>query len=320
MDFALAVSDRANSRDPTGTTSLRAKLRRASHRQIDQVRAQLRTAIVNHDLLGLGGPGSSMAYLPVTSRLAALHDWLSGSLQPFVRGDWVFLFLNQAWHSGEKAAAGETPAAERQESLHHILTNAKREIVGIAAALHQQVTRTADQVIMRKLSRATAWRLIHAVFNKVAVNRTNTLANTLVVTAHNRAKLSVYVSQGVERFGLIPEYVDSTSVEDAWNPFPAIAKAVGKLVKRWRRPKPEPPRLFSVKTAGDLKVCANCNDVADLGPYTAEEMLGLLPLHANCRCTPVPWEGPYQDTRDAGAFDPQKHPHRGKGFAGGQHW
>src|SRR6185295_2104821 len=47
--------------------------------------------------------------------------------------------------------------------------------------------------------------------------------------------------------------------------------------------------LFGVVTAGDDKVCRRCQDLADEGPFTMPEVIGLLPAHINCRCAYYPW-------------------------------
>jgi hypothetical protein len=44
----------------------------------------------------------------------------------------------------------------------------------------------------------------------------------------------------------------------------------------------------NVQTAGDDRVCDECNDIADAGPYTLDEADFILPVHPNCRCSPVP--------------------------------
>ena len=47
--------------------------------------------------------------------------------------------------------------------------------------------------------------------------------------------------------------------------------------------------FVNVLTAGDDKVCADCEDLAAEGPYSLFEAMGLLPAHPNCRCAFVPF-------------------------------
>ena len=42
--------------------------------------------------------------------------------------------------------------------------------------------------------------------------------------------------------------------------------------------------FVNVLTAGDDKVCQECEDLAAGGPYSLEEAQGRLPAHVNCRC------------------------------------
>jgi hypothetical protein len=48
------------------------------------------------------------------------------------------------------------------------------------------------------------------------------------------------------------------------------------------------PNLLSVLTAGDEKVCQQCQDLAAEGPYTLQEAWSLLPAHVHCRCAWIP--------------------------------
>ena len=77
------------------------------------------------------------------------------------------------------------------------------------------------------------------------------------------------------------------------------AQSTKFVVHRDARPK---PRYYKILTAGDVHVCTDCEDLADGGPYTSGEVIGLIPRHPNCRCSIIPWRGAY---RDAG-FDPSE--------------
>ena len=43
-----------------------------------------------------------------------------------------------------------------------------------------------------------------------------------------------------------------------------------------------------VLTAGDEKVCRQCQDISEEGPYTLAEAHDLIPAHPNCRCAFIP--------------------------------
>jgi len=47
--------------------------------------------------------------------------------------------------------------------------------------------------------------------------------------------------------------------------------------------------LVNVLTAGDDKVCEDCEDIAAEGPYDIDTARGLIPAHPNCRCAFIPF-------------------------------
>ena len=51
----------------------------------------------------------------------------------------------------------------------------------------------------------------------------------------------------------------------------------------------EEAKLVNVLTAGDDKVCVDCEDIAADGPYQLSEARDLIPAHPNCRCAFIPW-------------------------------
>ena len=66
----------------------------------------------------------------------------------------------------------------------------------------------------------------------------------------------------------------------------------------------EEEHLVGILTAGDDKVCEECEEWAEGSPYEIEEVRDVYPLHPRCRCAVYPWE----DLRfkgDAG-FDPSE--------------
>lgn len=51
----------------------------------------------------------------------------------------------------------------------------------------------------------------------------------------------------------------------------------------------DPVTMVNVLTAGDDKVCQECEDIASDGPYELEEARDLIPAHPNCRCSFIPF-------------------------------
>ena len=65
--------------------------------------------------------------------------------------------------------------------------------------------------------------------------------------------------------------------------FPAFGTAM-KVIE-----KVEQEVLVNVLTAGDDRVCDECNDIAADGPYDLDTARGLIPAHPNCRCSFIPF-------------------------------
>jgi predicted ABC-type ATPase len=298
-----ALVDAQRSRDPTGTSGLRARFRAAAKLQLRQLRAQMRTAVIDRDVLGLK-PDGVMAYHEPAVRLHAFHAWLESMAGYFLDHPWPARFIDQAWKSGRQVALSEVGKNEllpNNSTSVHLAQLAKQELIGIAAATVQTVSRDAASIIARKVKPAKAWQLLSRTFDKVAVNRLMAMCNVLIVAAHNQAKIETYRAAGFSRVGIVPETVApprrmrDASVEEI------IAEALEEA-GALEEPEFEEP-LVGVLTAGDKYVCELCEDIADDSPFTLDEALALLPVHPNCRCAVYPWTGKTQD-----AYEEQKHP------------
>ena len=45
-----------------------------------------------------------------------------------------------------------------------------------------------------------------------------------------------------------------------------------------------------VSTAGDNRVCDQCDAVAAGGPYTLDVAMNIIPVHVSCRCIALPYK------------------------------
>ena len=63
----------------------------------------------------------------------------------------------------------------------------------------------------------------------------------------------------------------------------------GELLKAVLEPEEPEPTLVNVLTAGDDRVCQDCEDIAADGPYELAEARDLIPAHPNCRCAFIPF-------------------------------
>jgi predicted RecA/RadA family phage recombinase len=174
---------RRPSGDPTNTSALRRTWRSVSELRLRQLRAQVRLAILEHDMLGLGG-GLAM-YTPAHARLKGFQEWLTQSTNGVLGGGWPTPYVVAAWQSGHAAAMRETgkQATLDHYAAEHLAQLAQAEFVGIAGALVQQVIRASVQAVTRKLRPHRAYSMIVRPFDKMAVHRVRTNVNVVTVTA-----------------------------------------------------------------------------------------------------------------------------------------
>jgi hypothetical protein len=305
---ALALLDeRWGSRDPTGTSRLRARFRADAKLRLRQLRAQMRTALMEQDVLGLN-QGTIMGFHPADVRLTAFHAWLAYMAGHYLAGSWPDRFIDLAWESGRQAAVLEVYSGGRvpPQTLgnpQHLAQLAKQELEGIIAATVQQVSRAAANVLTRRLKPAPAWRVLAAAFDKVTLNRLMAMCNVLIIAAFNQAKIETYRGVGIDRVGIIPETVDRKLMHDADDPddqpsegehFAKIAEVLlalgiaGALAQKQQET--IQPRV-GVQTAGDDRVCDKCDKIAADSPYTLDYAATLIPVHPNCRCSVYAWRG-----------------------------
>jgi hypothetical protein len=254
---SLITQDAADRFDPTGTSGLRRKFRSAALLRLRQMRASMRTMVMDHDVLALGGAQAPIAYLsmPVETRMKAFHAWLDSMAPFYLGGDWANSYVTAAWRSG----GGEGVP-------NHLIQLMQQELEGIAAALTQIVSREAARVIQKRMRRYKAATTLTKCLDVEGVKRLPVLVNTIVVKAHNQAKLALIRSRGERLVGIIPEH------------FPADAITVDVA----RRGYIEEPIDVGIRTAGDNKVCIRCEEYAAGAPYDIDEVEDALPLHPSC--------------------------------------
>ena len=315
-------------RDPTQTVKLRKAFRATAKMRLRQLRAAMRTAVIDHNVLGFSRT-DAMSFHPPQVRLQAFAGWFNGTGGQILLGDaWARTYIMRAWQAGEVKAIREVGAiAAGPDRSEAIIALARVEIEGILSVTAQQVTRQAASIIARGTRRHRALRQLFAAFDKVAQPRLVVMCDVLAIKAYNEAKLSTYTSNGVRRVGVqaetLPSHVHQTSyrVADAERTIPlnelqtARELAIG-AIEEVENVVAEEEHLVGILTAGDDRVCQECEDWAEGSPYEIEEVRDVYPLHPRCRCAVYPWE----DLRfkgDAG-FDPSEpREEHGKWTAGG---
>ena len=303
------LCDAHQSRDPTQTGNLRKAFRATAKLQLRQLRAAMRTAVTDYNVLGFG---SAQGAQPTSTRLLAFSNWLDSTGRQYLIGpDWTRSYIQRAWRMGARKASQETSAPIGEDHSDAIITLAEIEIEGILSATVQQVSRTAAQIIARGTRRYQALRQLYRTFDKIAQPRLVVMADVLAIKAYNEAKLRTYQEAGVTHVGVQAESMPGATRMDAADrqsdPFEGITA--------------EEEQLVGILTAGDDKVCELCQDWADDAPYEIDEVLDVYPLHPRCRCAVFPWE----DLRFKGddsindKYDPNE-PRDPKGSETGGRW
>src|SRR4029077_2552905 len=105
LQFGRYTIDARSGGDPTGTAKLRAAFRAAGRMQLRMLRAQLRTVIIDHDLLGLVGTNVGVMAVAPEVRLAAFNHWLTSAANKYLHRDWAQPYVERAWQTGLVAGA-----------------------------------------------------------------------------------------------------------------------------------------------------------------------------------------------------------------------
>lgn len=297
MNIAVFVED-ARGRDPTGTAGLRRSFRAAGKLRMQMFRTQMRQAVVEHDVLGLGGGG--LALQPPETKLQAFHGWARVAADQALGGPWLSQWIARAWASGEAVGALQTRSEAPGEGSGAWAELAKVELDAISFAVVQAITREAAMALAKRRSnKVMVWRRMARAFDKVGPSRIMALANTFCVACHNRGRLAAYRAAGVTKVGVVPERLlpmqklllpgglDHLTVHDA--------KHKGYSEKKparpeWELAEVEEPIEVGVRTAEDEFVCIECDAFSENSPHDIDDVEDTLPIHPNCRCTWFPWD------------------------------
>ena len=338
MPELAQLFDAQRARDPTQTLQLRKSFRATAKLQLRQLRAAMRVAVVDHNLLSY--TTGALAFHPPVVRLEAFTGWLQATGGQILLGNqWARPFIMRAWRAGERKAMRETGEAAGPDHSDEIVALAGVEIEGILNVLVQQAGREAASIIARNVRRPDALRQLFRVFDKIAQPRLVVMCDVLAVKSFNWAKLSCYANAGIKRVGVQAEHLPNRphlTTPDAADPrltSPVDSltedrqKAPEEFTKEELLTRPSRARLqreyeeelVGILTAGDDRVCELCEDFAEDSPHEIDTVLDVLPMHPRCRCAVFPWS----DRRFKGDavedFDPNQ-PRDPAGSATGGQW
>jgi hypothetical protein len=311
-------------RDPTRSAGLRRQGRGLVNRKVFELHKELRLTLQDNDVVGLRQKadmpagysmfvetpgnrlerGETMLRKLVEERLASPPDWLSGLIDRAV------------WRGLEQVGQELRTAVEHLDhtEVSRFHGNAVAvEVKGIASETERRVLRLVVEALDIEASPEALMRDVRTTLQKITRFRLLLLVNTAVVRAVNAGKLFGYRENGIKQVGIDPEWLpnhghthDSLVLGDR-----ETRKA--KVQRRKKTNKARRSEMFSARTqqrreqaerrleaelgqaavqvltAGDDRVCDECDDIAADGPYDLDAARGLIPAHPNCRCAFIPF-------------------------------
>jgi len=280
-------------------------------RKVHALHQGLRIAFGEQDIAGLRKKEPQpVAFINWDESYAVRLDRSEEITRRHVRGamlsppGWLSEIIERAIAKGIEQAGQELKVALDHldpievEQLHTFA--AVNEVKGIANESNRRIMRHISDAMEAKQSPDELMREVRATLEKITRYRLNMLVNTGVVRAVNAGKLFAYEDQGVRQVGIIPEWMPSMVHHDHIHDAKKRGRKYNRQAKstrtQQRREKAErelEERLqgnIGVLTAGDDKVCDDCNEIAAQAPYTIDKARDLIPAHPNCRCAFVPYD------------------------------
>lgn len=290
--------------DPTHTLVLRAAFAREMKRRFNLLKRDIRISIVDNDCFGLRtrlralAPADKFqfAFGRSQDKIRGFMGWLEEQEKEFifssgrsgigmfrrpgiggvVAGEeiWSDLYIQSAYQQGitrgraELRKAGydvpmfegireeQAVAAAFNQPFHAdrvglLYTRTFSELKGITSAMDQQISRVLAQGMAEGRGPTEVARRLSKVVDGIGRRRAEVMARTEFIRAHHVATINEYRQAGVAGVKVLAEWL----------------------------------------TAGDARVCAACGDMEDessASPFTLDEIEGMIPLHALCRCCAIP--------------------------------
>ena len=296
-------------RDPSRTLVLRDSFVRAMRKRFKTLMFNIQKAIVEQDCFGLTAP-TVQAALPfyrqfdfprTADKVQAFMDWVQTQVDEglldirmfpqvanAIESAWTNMFIYDSYKRGVMRARSEmkkkgysVPTIDASGGIEAVMgapfhidavgvlfTRAFSQLKGITAAMDTQISIVLAQGLIDGDNPTFLARKLFAVINGTgagdlgitdslgrfipAMRRAETLARTEIIRAHHTAMMQEYESWHIEELDLVAEFI----------------------------------------TAGDLRVCSECEALERGNPYTWKEAQNMVPVHPNCRCVVIPIENP----------------------------
>jgi len=300
-------------RDPTRSAGLRRHGRGIVNRKVFELHKGLREGLQDYDVAGLRTETPAFLALIETqsNRLARSEMLITQIIAQALTAppDWLRVLIARAVQRGVDQVGQELRVAveelDASEVMEFLANGAAIEIIGIAGETERRVLRQVAHALEGQRSPDALMRDVRATLEKITKLRLLLLVNTAVVKAVNSGKLFGYAANGVKKVGIEAEWIPTRHFHDRDTRKGAVRKRVTRnrerrsamfAAKQQAKREAAERRLeqalasgeVGILTAGDDKVCDECDDIAAAGPYDLDEARGLIPAHPNCRCAFVP--------------------------------
>jgi SPP1 gp7 family putative phage head morphogenesis protein len=308
------VSDRAATvarHDPTGTQKVRISYEAQMVRRFRKLRAEIITAIMKLDVLGLKGDNSLQAKLNTSmfTRLFAPDKTFSKDALPAAK---AFAFSS----SGDKVASF---MQWLKESEQEGILGIKRGVSMASAAQASWQNTYIDSAYQKGIRDAYSYMgmtapggSIVSAFNqpmhadRVGIIYTRAYNELTGVTDAMSQSISRVLAQGMadgrgarELASDLADRVDAIGITRARTLVrtEVISAHADGTLNSYEEAGVEGVEVLSeFSTAGDDQVCPDCEDLEG-DEYTIDEARGVIPVHPNCRCAwlPVVQDAPAQE-------------------------
>ena len=262
--------------DPTMTGALRKRFENAFIKRFKKLIREIKQQVVTDDGFGLKA-NNVFEFATDQAKVSGFMSWLqtrvdavifdgSLALPRSVAADqsWMNTYVQTAYRRGLQEATSDISKAGgsvaktfldtaflrpvHADRAGIIYSRAYDSLVGITTEMSQQMSDVLAKGLLDGNNPTVIARALADRVEKISITRARLLARTEVIAAHAEAKLNTYEDANIQGVGLLSEML----------------------------------------TAGDDKVCEECEAYSAAGPYEVAAVHGVLPLHPNCRCTWIP--------------------------------
>lgn len=304
--------------DPTGTSDIRRRYSTLLDIRWRKFIVQMREAVLTQDMLTLNSSkptvlGLALSAMGSDAKTKAFQTWVDATLHRIVldgTADYLDPMIDatykRALTRAQRLVKRNVVPTNMQDVVWNLQQLTLTELQGITEAVSQALVRAAAQAQLNNTKPAIVIREMADRVTKIGITRSRATVEVMVVKTHAQASLDTLEAAGVKRVKLVPENVRAISrTSDARvTPTPRNAANVGrekvptgKTIRSITRAEQRIQRAFKaveveVETAGDDRVCPECEDIAADGPYTINAARSLIPAHPRCRCAFIPADDP----------------------------